>query len=351
MKKNGRKSAKERESDRKRDLKVKQEVLRDSNYGKLEILIDAAISGKIIRIDYKEICFSNNIRSFDRDEEFELLVDSIRKDGVLQPLLIEVKETNDDKVFSLSCIAGHRRAAAFIESIKDDSILSKKLKDVPKEEQADLLKAQKSLRTIQCKLKLDDDLQKKYKQKRGSSSLELALKENMLREDMHCLEIGESFSKLIDSGLSKNDIAASFDKSSRMVHRYLKLAEILPASAKDLILRHKKVFTFNYLVENFVENPSSKKRSDQTIINILNSKINPKPRSKNTSGKITRTQSKVKKLITYFDERKITETDIEKLKDLLDYIGYLKADDFPSPEKISSNPYQSMPREDTTLHT
>jgi len=124
--------------------------------------------GKMVRIPINMICLNDNIRNHidTESDNFKALLSSIKKHGIQQNVVVELQELDGN--LQLVCISGHRRitAAKMIESITHVPAL---IQQYEKE----------------------------------SHKLELALAENMLREDLHSLDIANVFSKLINQGYSK----------------------------------------------------------------------------------------------------------------------------------------------------
>jgi ParB family transcriptional regulator, chromosome partitioning protein len=128
------------------------------------------------------------------DDKLEELADSIRQKGLLQP--VTVKISSDKEKFDL--ISGERRVRAV-----------KKI----------------GLKTIPAYL---------YKTNDGGMEnlLELALIENIQREDLNPMELSDSFQKLIDEcSLTQEQVSAKVAKQRSTVANYLRLQR-LPAEIK-----------------------------------------------------------------------------------------------------------------------
>ncbi len=135
--------------------------------------------------------------SFD-DESITKLADSIQRYGVLQPLLVRKTAAN---VGCYELIAGERRLRA---------AMMLKLKSVP------------------CYIVEAKD----------QESFEMAIIENMLRQDLNMFEEAESFKKLTQHyGLTQMELARRLSVSQSTIANKIRLLS-LPNEARKLILDH-----------------------------------------------------------------------------------------------------------------
>ena len=77
------------------------------------------------------------------------------------------------------------------------------------------------------------------------------LAENLLREDLHCLDQAEAYAALVEEGWTEAQIADKFDRRRRTVLQFLRLAKY-PEKAKLLIRAHRESFTTFLLFNKFV---------------------------------------------------------------------------------------------------
>lgn len=135
----------------------------------------------------------NNPRKTFKEKELAELSDSIKTKGVLQPILVRVK---DDK-YELVC--GERRLRASIMA---------------------------NIETIPCFLReLSDD-----------EAFECMIIENLERKDVHPMEEAEAFDKMIQSDrYTVRDIALKLAKSEQMVIQRLKLVCLIDSIKEDFV--------------------------------------------------------------------------------------------------------------------
>lgn len=167
--------------------------------------------GKIVKIPIAEIQLDENIRkNIDVDgSSFKSLLSSIIKHGIQQNIVVEFRNHGDS--YSIVCVSGHRRVTA--------AKLAGTINVVPA-----LIK----------KFEKDD------------ARTEHALIENLLREDLHCLDIADGYKDLFTKGWSREKLAKSFGKTDRTIHTYLKMAE-WSDEAKKIITDSPDIFTAKLL--------------------------------------------------------------------------------------------------------
>lgn len=188
-------------------------AVEDEKQKKLHLL--RANLGKIVSLPIEEIELNENIRksiNFSA-ESFQRLKVSIREFGILENAVVELRE--QEGAFKLVCIAGHRRILA-----------ARALGSIPR---------------ISCLV-----LPELGEPKRVGS----ALSENLNREDLHCLDVGEGYQKLLQGGWSEERIATNFCRDARTIRHYVKMAE-WPEKVKDLIRKHPEVFSTRTLMREF----------------------------------------------------------------------------------------------------
>ena len=193
--------------------------------------------GHIASIDPNEIDDDENIRQrMDLDsEEFSSLLESISKNGVQQNIIIEFIEDGSGKGYQLKCVAGHRRlAAAKIAELK----------------------------TIPCLIRTFS---------KESDKLEIALAENLLREDLHVLDIADGYFRLSNLGWSREDIQKYFDRNQTTLRYYLKIAQ-WPDEAKNLIRDNPKKLPGRVIIRKFA---CRKFANDAELMKSLLNEISP----------------------------------------------------------------------------
>lgn len=182
----------------------------------------------MLPVDLLEI--EENVRRMvdEGSPEFLTLVDSIREQGVRQNIIVDLQETEAGE-FRVVVIAGQRRTLA--------------------------AKKAGSKQVAALVLRLNN---------RGERLLE-GLAENLLREDLHCLDQAEAYAALVEEGWTEAQIADKFDRRRRTVLQFLRLAKY-PEKAKALIRVHREFFTTYLLFNKFV---AKSWKSEQTLIQAL----------------------------------------------------------------------------------
>lgn len=170
--------------------------------------------GKTVTIPLAQITIEENVRrEVDvSGPKFRELVESIRRDGLLQNLVVDVREA-DGEVY-LSCVSGQRRLLAAREAGVEKAV---------------------------CLLK-------RYS---GAERVSTGLTENLVREDLCCIDIAEGYAGLRREGWSEEEIANRFDRDQRTIHRYLVIAT-WPDEVRSLMRRHREVFTTRVVFNQFV---------------------------------------------------------------------------------------------------
>jgi ParB family transcriptional regulator, chromosome partitioning protein len=171
--------------------------------------------GKIVSLPVAEIRFEENVRSVVNTEtrEFDNLVKSIRKNGVAQNLIVEVREVGGRH--QIYCVAGQRRGlAAKLAGVTHAPCLIRRYED-------------------------------------GASRVAEGLAENLLREELHFTDVAAGYRELIRHGWTKDQIAEEFEKNEKTVRRYLAVAE-WPADVLARIRQLPEIFTVRAVFNNLV---------------------------------------------------------------------------------------------------
>jgi ParB/RepB/Spo0J family partition protein len=171
--------------------------------------------GKLVSVPLSEIRLQDNVRqSVDTTSvKFSELVDSIRAHGLLQNPVIELRLI--DGQHQLFCVAGQRRILA----------------------------------ALQAGLKAGACLIQEYHD--PADRVASGLVENLMREDLHCLDVAEGYYKLARHGWSEAQIAERFEREKRTIHRYLKIAA-WPPHLRARMREFPAVFTSKVLFNEFI---------------------------------------------------------------------------------------------------
>ena len=171
--------------------------------------------GKLVNVPLAEIRLQDNVRQTvdTTSVKFAELVDSIRAHGLLQNPVIELRLI--DGQHQLFCVAGQRRILAALQA---------------------------GLKTGTCLIQEYHD---------PADRVASGLVENLMREDLHCLDVAEGYHKLALHGWSEEQIAERFEREKRTIHRYLKIAA-WPAPFRARMREFPAIFTSKVLFNEFV---------------------------------------------------------------------------------------------------
>jgi ParB family transcriptional regulator, chromosome partitioning protein len=170
--------------------------------------------GKTVTIPVEHISLEDNVRkSVDTSSpKFLELVDSIRREGLLQNLVVDVRSGPQGTY--LACVSGQRRLLAAKEAGIEKAV---------------------------CLLKQYGEAER----------ISIGLTENLVRQDLHCLDVAEGYAELRRRGWAEEEIAARFEREQRTVHRYLLIAA-WPEEVKKRIRQHPEIFTTRVIFNQFV---------------------------------------------------------------------------------------------------
>jgi len=306
---------------------------------KFNALFEVAKLGSIASVDYNDIDTNKNIRDEGLDEaDFQLLINSIKEHGILQNIVAELQECSKN-VFKLVCLSGHRRLAALKRINNESELFKTDPSSIDDEDDLAKLRLEReSARRVPCRVKLDYELASKWKiNETQSRNLEAALSENLLRRDMHFFEKAKAFKQLMNTGLSAQEIERKFVEqasesvSVRTINRLIGLYEIIPPEGRDLVLKHKSLFPLRYMLENFWEHKNAKKRNGPTIVRMIEKRISKTqdPNTKKDEKGRKTSAAKLKKVESFISENKMSKKEKERVIQALEFVGYLKAGDFP----------------------
>lgn len=173
--------------------------------------------GKIANIPIDEIETNENIRKTidTSSESFLRLVESVKRYGVLENVVAELRLNKKETDYKLVCIAGHRRILA--------------------------AKAAQTITKIPCLLQ-------SYNIK--GDNVGAALAENLNREDLHCLDVADGYRELISAGWTEDDLAAHFCRDVRTIRHYLKISH-WGDDIKNLLRENPRVFSTRVIMRQF----------------------------------------------------------------------------------------------------
>jgi ParB/RepB/Spo0J family partition protein len=160
--------------------------------------------------------------------EFRQLVASVRQHGIKQNLIGDLRVGNDGQ-WEVICVAGQRRWLAAQEI---------------------------GLETVPVRLEQYAD---------ATSLLVDSLSENILRQNLHCLDAALGYLRLLQFGWTPDHIAEAFERKRDTVMKMLRLARY-PAAAQEVIRLYPEKFTSTVLLTKFVSKAWS---SDQVLVAAL----------------------------------------------------------------------------------
>ncbi|MBI1766483.1 MAG: ParB/RepB/Spo0J family partition protein [Acidobacteria bacterium] len=170
--------------------------------------------GKTVTVPLDLILIEDNVRKQvdTNSPKFQELVESIKREGLLQNLVVDVR-TGASGTY-LSCVSGQRR------------LLAAKIAGVEK---------------AVCLLK----------QYSEGDRVSIGLTENLVRQDLHCIDVADGYAELHRAGWSEEEIADRFERGQRTIHRYLLIAA-WPEDVKQKIRANPDLFTTRVIFNDFV---------------------------------------------------------------------------------------------------
>lgn len=190
--------------------------------------------GKVAFIPTEDIIIEENCRkTIDYDSsEFLQLMASIKSEGILQNLVIEIKKDDDIK---LICVSGQRRL-----------LIAKEI----------------GLEKVPCLIKSHTN---------SSDSLIRSLDENILRKDLPALDLAEAYLSLLNSNMPVEKIAEKYEKNERTVQYYINIARF-PEEVKAIIRENPSFFTVRVLLNEFAK---KKWLTNEVLLKKIKQKIEP----------------------------------------------------------------------------
>ena len=250
---------------------------------------DNAIDKKIfdeINLKFIDINSDQPRKSFDEKKLNELSA-SIKQHGIIQP--ITVRKISENKY---QLISGERR-------YKASKLLGKE--------------------TIPAFIKVTDD----------DNILELALIENIQREDLNSIEIAISYKKLIDElKINQENLGSRVGKDRSTINNYLRLLKLPPTIQKGLIdnkiqMGHaRSLITLEKseiqlkIYQLILSNKLSVRRTEDLVRNFNKEKLSLRKIESKKNNEIIKIESK---LSSYFGTKVKTQGDEKKGKILIPY--------------------------------
>ena len=166
---------------------------------------------KVVSLPLQYLTIGENVRKNFRAEgpEFEELVESIRTNGLLQNLVASLIEF-DNGGWELRVTAGQRRYYAC--------------------QKLGLEKAPVMIRLWNSE----------------AEELYAGLSENLTRVDLNPLHVADAYARLLQLGMTANEIAERVDRNKRTIRKYLALSQ-LPDDIRKIIDERQDVFTIGVL--------------------------------------------------------------------------------------------------------
>jgi ParB/RepB/Spo0J family partition protein len=219
------------------------------------------LAGKSVEVPLTLIDTTQNIRALIDTESdgFRALVEEIKNlDGVLQHPVATV--IDDGNGLRLLCLAGHRR----------------------------ILAAQRAgHKTITIAVRRVET---------EAERIAISLGENLIREDLHALDVAAALSRLKALGASHDDLARRFGKNTKTIGHFIKMHDEWPKDARDLIRTHQETFNTSFLLR-----VAKRKLDANGVLDVIRGRLNgpnPKPRT-----------NRLSQLETYFAEAKVSKRD------------------------------------------
>lgn len=230
----------------------KDKLSREQNkYQNLEQYI-----GKVAFIPTEDIIIEENCRkTIDyHSSEFLQLMASIKSDGILQNLVIEIKKDGEIK---LICVSGQRRL-----------LIAKEI----------------GLEKVPCLIKSHSN---------SSESLIRSLDENILRKDLPPLDLAEAYLSLLNSNMTVEKIAEKYEKNERTVQYYINIARF-PEEVKTIIRENPSFFTVRVLINEFAK---KKWLTSDSLLKKIKQKIEPQEFNEKKNSEFNDIEEKVLKKI------------------------------------------------------
>ncbi|HKX27359.1 MAG TPA: ParB/RepB/Spo0J family partition protein [Blastocatellia bacterium] len=194
---------------------------------------------RVVMIPIDLLVIEENVRRQvdETSPEFTSLVDSISESGIRQNIIVDLQD-EDDENYKLVVVAGQRRTLAGRKAgVQQVAALVVRMSG------------------------------------RGERLIE-GLAENLLREDLHCLDQADAYAALIEEGWTQEEIAHKFERRRRTILQFLRLARY-PQRAKDLIRANRELFTTNLLFNKFI---AKNWKSEEELLQAVREVIGNRPK-------------------------------------------------------------------------
>ena len=258
---------------------------------------ETIISGEVTYVDFRTIDTDSNIRrEVERDESFEKLKESIKKNGLLQSLVVEFIQRNQEE-YSLVCVSGHRRLQALKDLFSEGFFEDDEDSDIP-------------VQIISKKIGERD------------SPTEIALSENFHRKNLHFLEVAETYARLISEGKEIEDLALLFERDERTIQRYLKMAS-WKQEIRDKIIENPEVFPFKYIYENFVLVSKNDKRMSAMLAVRLKKFKSAAQKGNDNQKKSLAKENRLKKINAFYSQNDIPKDHKKSIEKVLKYLNLI----------------------------
>lgn len=194
--------------------------------------------GKVATIPLEEIETNENVRhSIDRNSgKFLQLLESVKKYGILENIVAELRVNKKGTDYKLICVAGHRRILA--------AHMAGTIAKVP------------------CLLVAPEN---------KGDQIGMALAENLNREDLHCLDVADGYQQLINNDWSVEEISDHFCRDVRTVKHYLKMSD-WSLEVKNLLRQNSDVFSTRVIMRQFAYR---KHENDEKLLLAIKEYLKP----------------------------------------------------------------------------
>lgn len=194
---------------------------------------------KVVDLPLKHITLAENVRRnlSKEDADFDKLVNSIRKNGLLQNLVASLIEYDDGR-WELRLVAGERRYHACTEAGLERAPVLIRLWDSAVEE------------------------------------IYTGVTENEERVNLNALDLADAFARLVKLGQSVDEIAERAKREKRTIRKYLHLAG-LPDEIRKIVDARPDVFTTRVLFNHVASRSFA---SDDELRNYIQGLIDEKER-------------------------------------------------------------------------
>lgn len=254
-----------------------ESILDQETYAKYEAHI-----GKNVQLPINRIALSDNVREKidTSDDDFRKLAADISRNGIQQNVIVELVKTPTGG--QLICVAGHRRITAAIHAGNISHIPA---------------------------------LLKQYKN-RGDRT-QSALAENLLRKDLHCLDVAEGYQRMLEEGWTKDDLVDIFDRNEKTIRYYLKMAK-WPKEVKDYVRSKNDEFPARLLINRFA---ARRFESDSELLNTMKG-IATEVAKKNSPNKKTESSTNLKDKLEQILEQKSINPEVRIIiRNVLETMG------------------------------